>query len=199
MAVLSDSSLEKNPDQDRTGEPSLGNVAEPGSVPEAPEGGNKAWLSLLGASTAMFVSFGWVNCIALFQAEYETNQLKKYSPSTVSWITSMECKYELPEVCKSRFHINQYIVFFILFMSPLAGRMFDNYGPRLPVAIGTFMHVFGLMMTSLSKEYYQFALSQSVCSGIGASLIFTPCMTAVSTIKPPIVKYMPANCNPSSP
>ncbi|KAM5462374.1 hypothetical protein MauCBS54593_008039 [Microsporum audouinii] len=162
MAVLSDSSLEKSPDQDRTGEPSLGNVAEPGSVPEAPEGGNKAWLSLLGASTAMFVSFGWVNCIALFQAEYETNQLKKYSPSTVSWITSME-------------------FFFMLFMSPLAGRMFDNYGPRLPVAIGTFMHVFGLMMTSLSKEYYQFALSQSVCSGIGASLIFTPCMTAPMT------------------
>jgi hypothetical protein len=27
----------------------------------------------------MFVAFGWVNCIALFQAEYETNQLKDYS------------------------------------------------------------------------------------------------------------------------
>jgi MFS family permease len=66
-------------------------------------------------------------------------------------------------------------------MSPLAGSLFDNYGPRVPVAIGTVMHVFGLMMTSLSSEYYQFVLSQSVCSGIGASLIFTPCMTAVSS------------------
>jgi MFS family permease len=70
----------------------------------------------------------------------------------------------------------------MLFMSPLAGWLFDNYGPRLPVAIGTFLHVFGLMMTSLSKEYYQFALSQSVCSGIGASLVFTPCMTAVREV-----------------
>jgi hypothetical protein len=43
------------------------------------------------------------------------------------------------------------------------------------------MHVFGLMMTSLSRKCYQFVLSQSVCSGIGASLIFTPAMTAVST------------------
>lgn len=68
----------------------------------------------------------------------------------------------------------------MLFMSPLAGWLFDNYGPRLPVFIGTILHVFGLMMTSLSKEYYQFTLSQSVCSGIGASLVFTPSMTAVS-------------------
>lgn len=59
----------------------------------APEGGTKAWLSLLGAACAMFVSFGWVNCIALFQAEYETNQLKSYSQSAVSWITSMECTF----------------------------------------------------------------------------------------------------------
>jgi hypothetical protein len=65
---------------------------ESNSNVEAPEGGTKAWLSLLGAFCAMFVSFGWMNCIALFQAEYETNQLKQYSESTVSWITSMEGK-----------------------------------------------------------------------------------------------------------
>lgn len=69
----------------------------------------------------------------------------------------------------------------MFFASPLAGRLFDNYGPRIPIAIGTFMHVFGLMMTSISHKYYQFMLSQSVCSGIGASLIFTPAMAAVST------------------
>lgn len=67
----------------------------------------------------------------------------------------------------------------MLFMSPLAGWMFDNYGPRLPCLIGSVLHVLGLMMASLSKEYYQFMLSQSICSGIGASLVFTPCMTAV--------------------
>lgn len=67
----------------------------------------------------------------------------------------------------------------MLFMSPLSGWMFDSYGPRLPIFMGTILHVLGLMMTSLSKEYYQFALSQSVCSGIGASLVFTPAMTAV--------------------
>ena len=71
------------PDNDKTTE----------NIGEAQEGGAKAWLSLIGASLAMFVSFGWVNCIALFQAEYETNYLKQYSSSTVSWIPSMECTF----------------------------------------------------------------------------------------------------------
>lgn len=43
------------------------------------------------------------------------------------------------------------------------------------------MHVFGLMMASISTEYYQFLLSQGVCSAIGACCIFTPAVTCVST------------------
>ncbi|EAU33084.1 conserved hypothetical protein [Aspergillus terreus NIH2624] len=160
--VVTDSTLEKGHNPEETSDSLANDTTQKAREPEPPEGGRKAWLSLVGSSLAMFVSFGWVNCIALFQAEYETNQLKQYNQSTVSWITSTE-------------------FFFMLFISPLAGRLFDNYGPRLPVAIGTFLHVFGLLMTSLSKQYYQFALSQSVCSGIGASLVFTPSMTAPMT------------------
>lgn len=67
----------------------------------------------------------------------------------------------------------------MLFFSPVGGRLFDNYGPRVPMAIGTAMHIFGLMMLSASREYYQIMLSQSVCSGIGSSLVFSPAVTAV--------------------
>lgn len=38
--------------------------------------------------------------------------------------------------------------------------MYDNYGPRYLVLVGSFLHVFGLMMASLSTKYYQFLLSQ---------------------------------------
>src|SRR2546421_10392362 len=33
---------------------------------------------------------------------------------------------------------------------------FDAYGTRYPLILGSFLHIFGLMMTSPSSEYYQF-------------------------------------------
>ena len=47
--------------------------------------------------------------------------------------------------------------------------------------IGSFLHVFGLMMASISKEYYQFLLSQAVCSSIGASMVFYPAFSTIVT------------------
>lgn len=57
---------------------------------------------------------------------------------------------------------------------PFVGKLFDNYGPRYLLLTGTFFHVFGLMMASLSSEYYEFVLSQGICSPIGASMLFFP-------------------------
>lgn len=88
--------------------------------------------------------------------------LSQYSPSTVAWIPSLE-------------------TFFMLATGPIAGFIFDNYGPTYLLIGGSFLHVFGLMMASISKEYYQFLLSQGVCSAIGASCIFTPAIACVST------------------
>ena len=89
-------------------------------------------------------------------------ELKQYSPSTVAWIPSVE-------------------TFFMLATGPVAGFVFDNYGPTKLVVVGTFLHVFGLMMASISKEYYQFMLSQGVCSAIGACCLFTPAVACLST------------------
>ena len=67
-------------------------VATPaGPDPNAfPDGGLQAWLVVLGAFCTVFASFGWINCIGIFQAYYETHQLSGYSPSTVAWIPSTE-------------------------------------------------------------------------------------------------------------
>lgn len=59
--------------------------------------------------------------------------------------------------------------------------MFDSYGPRWVLLLGTFLRVFGLMMASLSTEYYQFILAQGICSPIGASAIFNASVNSVST------------------
>ncbi|EHY53570.1 hypothetical protein HRR83_003779 [Exophiala dermatitidis] len=127
-----------------------------------PDGGLRAWLTVAGAAACFFVSWGWINCIGVFQDYYMRDQLKEYSPSTVAWIPSLE-------------------TFFMLATGPVAGYIFDNYGPRYLLVIGTFMHVFGLMMASISKEYYQFLLSQGVCSAIGACFLFNPAMNCVAT------------------
>jgi hypothetical protein len=52
---------------------------------------------------------------------------------------------------------------------------YDRYGPRWVILVGSFLHVFGILMVSLSSEFYQVLLAQGVCSAIGVSAIFQPC------------------------
>lgn len=62
------------------------------SVSNPPDGGLKAWSVVFGAWCCLFASFGWINCIGIFQNHYQNNELRKYTPSTVAWITSVEVR-----------------------------------------------------------------------------------------------------------
>jgi nitrate/nitrite transporter NarK len=73
----------------------------------------------------------------------------------------------------------------MVFGGIFVGKILDDFGPRVPLALGTFLHVFGLMMTSISSQYYQILLSQAVCSAIGASMVFYPAFTCVSVLRTP--------------
>ncbi|KAE8386866.1 hypothetical protein ETB97_001884 [Aspergillus alliaceus] len=138
-------------------------LSAPTKAPGAPpDGGVMAWTVVLGAFCGLFVSFGWINCIGVFLDYYKSHQLSDLPTSTVTWITSLE-------------------IFMMFFGGPIVGIFFDNFGPRWILIAGTFFHVFGLMMVSISKEYYQFILAQGVCSPIGTSAIFHGCLTSVST------------------
>ncbi|KAJ3531865.1 hypothetical protein NM208_g8690 [Fusarium decemcellulare] len=129
---------------------------------EFPDGGLRAWTVVAGAWAANICSFGWINCIGVFQAYYQETYLKGYSPSAISWIASLELA--------------------ILFGGGFfVGRIYDKYGPRWLLAVGTFFHVFGLMMASLSTKYYQIILSQGICSPIGICCLFTPAVACVTT------------------
>ncbi|KAK1146881.1 hypothetical protein N8T08_002207 [Aspergillus melleus] len=162
-------------------------LSDPSEVPKTEldppkEGNPTAWLTIAGSAAALFASFGWVNCIGVFQAEYENNQLREYSSSQISWITSMECRSpQTLGVALTLDSRRSFTVFFMMFPSAVTGKLFDSYGPRVPIAMGTLVHTFGLMMASISHKYYQFMLSQSVCSGLGCALIFTPAMAAPYT------------------
>ncbi|KAI1935049.1 hypothetical protein LOZ12_005629 [Ophidiomyces ophidiicola] len=124
--------------------------------------GLRAWLTVAGAWCCLFCGFGWVNAIGVFQEYYQTHQLRHYSTSSISWILSLEP--------------------FALFAAGIVlGRVFDSYGPKWLLLIGTFLHVFGLMMTSVSTSYYQFLLAQGICSPLGASFVFYPASACTAT------------------
>ncbi|KAF7595514.1 hypothetical protein BBP40_005850 [Aspergillus hancockii] len=135
--------------------------AKEGAIDSPPDGGFIAWSVVAGAWCTSFCSFGWVNSVGIFQEYYKRNILKQYSASTVSWIPSLQ-------------------IFFMLGSGPIIGFLYDRYGPRYLVLVGTFLHVFGLMMASISKEFYQLLLAQGVCSAIGAAAIFQPALSSVS-------------------
>ena len=69
----------------------------------------------------------------------------------------------------------------MFFLGPCIGYFYDAHGPRYILLFGTFLHVFGIMMTSLSSEYYQFILAQGICSAAGASMCFYPAMSTISS------------------
>ncbi|KAF3483909.1 monocarboxylate permease-like protein [Arthroderma uncinatum] len=127
-----------------------------------PEGGAVAWLTVAGASASLFVSFGWVNCVGIFQSYYHTHQLKAYTESEVAWISSLQ-------------------VFFMLFCGPFFGTIFDNWGHSYLLMVGTALHVGGLMLANFMDTYAGLLLSQAVCSGLGASMVFYPSVTCVAT------------------
>ncbi|OAP60076.1 hypothetical protein AYL99_05078 [Fonsecaea erecta] len=47
--------------------------------------------------------------------------------------------------------------------------------------VGCFLTVFGMMMTSLAKSYYQVFLAQGICVGMGAGLSYVPTLALIST------------------
>lgn len=125
-----------------------------------PDGGLQAWLVVFGGWCGLFCTFGFVSCIGVFQTYYEEGPLAAYSSSTVAWITAAE-------------------VWGMIFFGLIFGRVFDVYGPRWMLIIGTVVYIFGLMMTSLATQYYQFFLAQSICAAIASSAVFNACMTSV--------------------
>lgn len=105
---------------------------------------------------------GVVNTFGVFQAFYQTSLLQSRKSSDISWIGTFGA-------------------FLLVSLSAVSGPIFDRGYVRSLVVAGTFFTVFGLMMTSLSTEYYQFFLAQGVCVGIGGGLLFLPSVAIVAT------------------
>lgn len=130
----------------------------PGGPP--PDGGTTAWLQVLGGYFLFFNTWGLINAFGVFQTYYVSTLLEGKSNAQISWIGTFTS--------------------FLLCASPISwGPIFDIGSPRLMVCFGAFCIVFGLMMTSLCKEYWQLLLAQGIVCGLGGGALF---ITATSIL-----------------
>jgi hypothetical protein len=67
----------------------------PASESEYPEGGRDAWLVVVGGWFGLFCTFGLVTCVGVFLEYYQTGPLADYSPSAISWITSLQVFFQV--------------------------------------------------------------------------------------------------------
>jgi MFS family permease len=137
---------------------------------------SRQWLLILSASMVflntwylsfhlvkLFTNFsrGLLLAFGAFQTYYQQVLLPDMSSSNIAWIST---------TC----------AFILLFSGIITGPLCD-YGYMRPLLFfGSLVEVFGLMMLSLSTEYYQIFLSQGICVGIGGGMLYIPAIASAA-------------------
>ena len=136
-------------------------ISPPDSNP-IPDGGFLAWLQVLGSFFLFMNCWGIVNAFGAFQTYYQLNLLSTSTPSNISWIGSIQA-------------------FLLLLVGTLTGPLFDAGYFRSLLLSGSSLLVFGTMMTSIARNYWEIMLSQALCMGLGCGLIFVPSIAILPT------------------
>ena len=145
-----------------------------------PEGGLKAYLTVLGASMALTCTFGQLSAFGTYQAWYASHQLQHLSASTISWIGSLQFwifffsvsfNFALSFIT----HLNS----FLNHQGAPIGRLYDAHGPTWLMVAGSLCCLISTATTSICKEYYQYILSQGILFGLGVGLLYVYLWTIV--------------------
>ncbi|KAJ4326395.1 hypothetical protein N0V94_000070 [Neodidymelliopsis sp. IMI 364377] len=129
-------------------------------IPPPPDGGLHAWLKVFGGFMIYINIWGFTLSYGAFQAYYKSDLLSSSTPSAISWIGTVQA-------------------WLLIFFGVLSGPLFDLGYFRVMLVVGNFLVVFGIMMLSLSTEYWQVFLSQGICMGLGAGLLYIPSLALV--------------------
>ncbi|KAI1611318.1 MFS transporter, MCP family, solute carrier family 16, member 10 [Exophiala viscosa] len=128
------------------------------SVPSFPEGGTRAWTTVLGCWAVMFFTFGYINAFGVYETYYIATTHE--TPSTIAWIGSFQ--------------------FFAMFSAGVvSGPILDRYGPVVVIWPASALFVTSVMLTSVCKMYYQFLLAQGVLGGISCGLVYAPAISII--------------------
>jgi MFS family permease len=113
--------------------------------------------------------------------QYSEHQLKGYSAQAISWIGSVSL---FLTVCAAFSTLDagtndKFICQF--FLATVVGQIFDAYGPRILLVVGTILVSLSLILTSVFTEYYQLMITHGVILGIGSAMLYTPSVSGKST------------------
>ncbi|KAJ9357879.1 hypothetical protein DTO027B9_2806 [Paecilomyces variotii] len=113
-----------------------------------------SWLQVLGSWFCFFNSWGIINTFGVFQTYYE-QALPNQTADDIAWIGSIQS-------------------FLLMLIGVITGPLFDAGYLKALLTCGTLALSFGLMMTSISTQYWHLMLAQGVCVGLAAGCLFVP-------------------------
>ena len=146
------------------------------------EEGLSAWIQCAAAFCVFFVTWGLLNTYGkpisklkhkmncyfdnllsgAFQAFYERSLLAASTASGISWVGAVQA-------C------------FIMLGSVWSGPLYDWGHLRPLIAVGCFMVVVGMFMTSFCDHYWQILLAQGCLIGLGFGSLFTPTTAVIAS------------------
>ncbi|OTA06213.1 MSF permease [Trichoderma parareesei] len=125
-----------------------------------PDGGLQAWLQVVASFFLYFNHLGLLNSFGVFQSYYETALLSSSSPSSISWIGSIQ-------------------IFCLMSVGALIGPLYDAGYCRALLAAGTLLVTLGFVLTSISTRYWHVLLAQGICLGLGTCCLSIPSIAIV--------------------
>ncbi|KAG7665333.1 uncharacterized protein J8A68_001021 [[Candida] subhashii] len=126
-----------------------------------PDGGLEANLVLLGSFIGLIADFGIANSLGAIESYVSYHQLSNISKTDVGWVFAL--------------HLGVMYLGGVFF-----GEVFDRFGAKRPLIVGTLFMCSGLFCTAESKTLYQFVLSFSILTAIGTSVAMSPLIGALS-------------------
>jgi len=125
------------------------------------DSGLVAWVQCAGSFCLSMGTWGIGNSFGVFQTYY-VEKFPHMSPSSVSWIGSIQLSV-------------------LVVLGTIVGPLYDYGYLRSLVFTGCFLSVLGMMLTSLSTQYWQLVLFQGVLVGVGNGCLFIPSFAVLPT------------------
>ena len=126
-----------------------------------PEGGTRAWLVVVGSFFTIAATFGLISSIGVFSAHWQKNELSNYTARDVGWIAAVN-------------------VFLNLFLGVQIGPLFDRYGPRWLLLVGSTVYTASIFIMAECTKYWQLMIVYGILAGASSACLTTTALSIIA-------------------